>query len=925
MATTSKKKVVVGVKAPPSKKVGVLSSVTKKTRVSPNVTKEVLPVKSVSKPNRRVIELQDHESTGNVRIAITDATKKLIEKKNEIVQKSEMQLARLSPFRFPALNQHYVGNVARTAGVFFTIVGAFFTLLNLQIATGTFSYLDPLHNTAQISGVPTNTTSATGGETTSSSIDTTPDVRISIESTDTLNGTIPVVLTVPYATRVSVLARNTETGTLTPLGSAVVVDNSTWRYYWDTKNLPNGGYRLYVTIENSYGTYEDHDSTSYTVLNVETEAHEQTTSNIVPPTTGTLSSTTADTEETEVSTTTSEDPLEVTTPQQGVSLDISSDAPLHGRTPLRVSVVDATEVKVYARNTSTYVLYYLGFATHTSGNEWKLDWRTATVPDGTYFVVAKATVGGVVLESPRMQTSVDNVEEKVVTTITTTATTTVEQPVTTTAIEPTIAISVLQSNPLHDYVDITIATSPVDQVELYVLPKGSLTQRFLGRGTKVGTESTAWKYTWMTTHSPNGDYDLYARVRTSFGYTESKRLSVRVKNEIVEAFSSEEEESIDAIMNASDALTTEVDDDELLLKDQSAVSGQESSFVYIQTVDSFLESVEIATGTQSELSITLSEFRDRLNEKQVELAYAVRNSDESKIQTIKNDIERMKNDILQKLPSTIENKEIIDRINGFLSQVAFQLIELTTNNEKLLRDRIGDLVFTDSDTDSVSDYDEIHLYQTNPTVADTDGDGYLDGSEITLGYNPLDAKAESSIAFESALDAGITRDDLLAVYSITTVVPDESLVDEKGPIQAVISGKGLPNSFVTLYIYSTPIVVTVKTDAEGNWTYTFDKDLESGTHEVYAGITDNTGRIVAKSTPFSFVKTAEAFTVPSNPVTQVLTVESPEPSFFESRALILIASICVVALGLVLMLLGLHVRERRDDLLPLAEPTATLL
>lgn len=43
---------------------------------------------------------------------------------------------------------------------------------------------------------------------------------------------------------------------------------------------------------------------------------------------------------------------------------------------------------------------------------------------------------------------------------------------------------------------------------------------------------------------------------------------------------------------------------------------------------------------------------------------------------------------------------------------------------------------TDTDGDSVNDYDEVKVYQTNPLVADTDGDGYSDGVEINGGYNP---------------------------------------------------------------------------------------------------------------------------------------------------------------------------------------------
>lgn len=43
----------------------------------------------------------------------------------------------------------------------------------------------------------------------------------------------------------------------------------------------------------------------------------------------------------------------------------------------------------------------------------------------------------------------------------------------------------------------------------------------------------------------------------------------------------------------------------------------------------------------------------------------------------------------------------------------------------------------DTDDDGLSDYDEIHIYYTDPLKADTDGDGFSDGDEIAHGFSPL--------------------------------------------------------------------------------------------------------------------------------------------------------------------------------------------
>jgi len=43
----------------------------------------------------------------------------------------------------------------------------------------------------------------------------------------------------------------------------------------------------------------------------------------------------------------------------------------------------------------------------------------------------------------------------------------------------------------------------------------------------------------------------------------------------------------------------------------------------------------------------------------------------------------------------------------------------------------------DSDSDGLTDTEELKIYGTDPKKADTDGDGYSDGDEVKNGYNPL--------------------------------------------------------------------------------------------------------------------------------------------------------------------------------------------
>ncbi len=43
----------------------------------------------------------------------------------------------------------------------------------------------------------------------------------------------------------------------------------------------------------------------------------------------------------------------------------------------------------------------------------------------------------------------------------------------------------------------------------------------------------------------------------------------------------------------------------------------------------------------------------------------------------------------------------------------------------------------DTDSDGLTDKEELEVYGTNPNNSDTDGDGYLDGEEVKNGYDPL--------------------------------------------------------------------------------------------------------------------------------------------------------------------------------------------
>ena len=48
-----------------------------------------------------------------------------------------------------------------------------------------------------------------------------------------------------------------------------------------------------------------------------------------------------------------------------------------------------------------------------------------------------------------------------------------------------------------------------------------------------------------------------------------------------------------------------------------------------------------------------------------------------------------------------------------------------------------DINRSDTDSDGLTDFEEVINWKTDPLVLDTDGDGYSDGQEVEGGYNPL--------------------------------------------------------------------------------------------------------------------------------------------------------------------------------------------
>jgi hypothetical protein len=375
--------------------------------------------------------------------------------------------------------------------------------------------------------------------------------------------------------------------------------------------------------------------------------------------------------------------------------------------------------------------------------------------------------------------------------------------------------NVVEGMTLHGKFEIKGDVRNAESVEYYLVPIGSNTYKYIGKGSRVS--ETGWNLVFASEKFPNGEFYLRVKVKNIYGEYGSGQKKIHIANQNL------------GIINSTSS------DDGFIPFEMNKV-----------------EKIAILQKMEEELRIPREDTGDA--------------SDEDPNQ---------------------KRKRIFDYCQ--------------IQPEKCFPER-------DSDNDGLSDIDEIR-YGTNPQSADSDLDGFIDGDEVRGGFDPVKyspGDQSDQIVFESPKMYGEVKQNYV-VRNISSKQMDN------GEQKLYLEGQGLPNSFVTIYIYSDPIVLTVKTDNEGNWTYELDKNLEDGNHEVYVAVTDNTGKITAKSEPIAFVKTAQAVTViptvEAAPAVETLSVTQSHTR----RDVLLLVSIITAAIAIALATIGFIKHKRSSD------------
>jgi hypothetical protein len=792
----------------------------------------------------------------------------------------------LSPYRFPMAIDRGMSRLARTSGVAFVVLGALFTLNNVSMLLGS----DPVSSVVESPSQVATLITGTDGE----EIDpTATQLRstISIDAQTPLTGTVEVTITTPSANRIEIFMFTESWQTQESIGVATQVAPDRWVFSWDTTALVNNqDYRLSASVWNrtryTIGSDPDY-KLQLDYLQVDNSSSASPTT----PMTGTGS-----------------------TVDETPAATLYAPATLTGASNVTVSVANATSLWLMVEHQETGSRNNLYNATRVAPTEWRVNWPTAGYQDGRYTVRARVqnsygtyTDGELVVTLDNFDENADDSEvhtadESTDSAEADAAPVTADKPgvasPTPLPVLPTLTLSLDGGTSLTgtERLEAVMSSDVASHVYFYLREPLSTIPRFVGAGVKT-PGSNRWYVNWYTPNTPNGTYTLFARAVTPPGPIDSQDIAVRVQNEVVLKETAADVTEVARITTVSQAFTEEVG----TIKEPTtslvpAPADPEGGIAATTTIPT-LTAANVLQGA-----------REAFDAELIRLGSAYRLKDEAAMARIRTRIAKLVAGLLAGLEAA-ERSRLEAELQTLVENTIAKYLSEIERVGTLIAERQQSDVLKDTDQDGIADFDEVTLYNTNPLVADTDNDGFTDGAEILSGYDPLSDVRESVIAYESPKDTGVFRDDVLKIDTVTRAPIGTETPDVSTPI--LLTGRALPNSFATLYIFSTPVVVTVKTDAEGAFAYRFDQELEDGQHNVYVGITDNAGRIVAKSQPFGFIKEAQAITPNQAAIVDNSAAAENQDSLITGYAFAAIVSISVVAIGLVLILLGLQLESRR--------------
>lgn len=537
---------------------------------------------------------------------------------------------------------------------------------------------------------------------------------------------------------------------------------------------------------------------------------------------------------------------------------------LKGDVKIEIKAKEALSVEFYLRRPESLTEIYLGKAIQSEKDRWEFNWDTAKTPNGSYYLFAKITNQYGEYDSEKI-----NIE---------------------------IANEILREKEKEEKLKIGVEKSK-DEI-------------------KKEEEKITEKKEEVKKEVVNKSEEL-AKKTTKLLEEEQKKIVEPKVNEKLEAAKEKMEEHVENLVN-------QVKEEKKVEKEiEKKEEAKEEIKKEVSTIAEELKKVQgveekLPEGREKEEAKIIKEKKEEKLETKKEQQEKV----EKEISTLKTNQEQIKGEkgetkkaiiektveIIKPLEETIPKEKVPEEIQKIKKEVRenissqLEALENTVKEKEEIKIEKGKSLAMDSDGDGLSDMEEMAL-GTAPFNPDSDGDGFLDGNEYAAGYDPLKPAPADKIIYQDPQKVKPKKAD---IYKVERV---EALILPTGEIGLKFEGKGLPDSFITLYIFSRPVVVVVKTDENGHWEYTLDKVISDGQHTVYAAVTNNGGEIEARSETFVFTKIGEkAFRIFEAPSP---TVTSPTEVLQRGFA-ILVAGIIVFGIGLALIIVGILTRKKRE-------------
>lgn len=441
---------------------------------------------------------------------------------------------------------------------------------------------------------------------------------------------------------------------------------------------------------------------------------------------------------------------------------------------------------------------------------------------------------------------------------------------------------------LKGKVEIEFEVKGAKSLEFYLRRPESLTETYLGRANLKGEK--VWHYSWLTKNSPNGAYILFPKITNEYGQYQGREISVKVENKIEKK--AKEKEKQQALEKEIKEREREIQNREKEIEEKKEEIKEEviSQIEQISEKGKEMIAEKKKPIVEPEIEKKVKEFSEKTKEN-IERALEIK--EKEKREAVGKEIAKEAQEIVKPiLEAPKEGKkeeakkleeELTQRVARFLEKVE----ELSKEKQEVEKTKVSAFA-KDSDKDGLPDREEIRL-GTDPLNPDSDQDGFLDGSEVKLGFDPLKPSPADKIKYQEPEKTKVKISENLKIERVDLVVTKEKERALK------IQGKALPYTFVTLYIYSLPIVVVAKADSQGNWEYILDKPLAEGQHKVYATVTNNRGEIEESSEPFVFAKSGE----------NIVRIFGPSEASVASPAEVLQKSFAVLIVGLIFLALGI--------------------